>query len=209
MKKPILCALAAVGLIAVTSTAHAGPMICPVGASTDMGQSFPLVNSYNQTGLTATYTCGVTDFDVFVPATQHASNPGADWVAVGVTGLVTWDLGGVYALDQMAVWNFGSGSGNPAYATNRIQLWTSADGIVYTSRGSFGLVNPNGAPLATAQLLPISSSAQYVRMEILSNYGGPASALGEVAFGVPEPGTLLLLGTGLAAIGRRSRRRQA
>jgi hypothetical protein len=59
-------------------------------------------------------------------------------------------------------------------------------------------------------MLPVFMNARFVQMDILSNFGGPASALGEVAFEgtpVPEPGTtLVLLGTVLAVLGSATRR---
>lgn len=58
-----------------------------------------------------------------------------------------------------------------------------------------------------------AATAQYVRLNVLSNYTGPASGLSEVRFdglpasaapssgGVPEPATLLLFGVGMLGLG--------
>src|SRR5262249_12359780 len=68
-------------LALMASPAWADSIIGAVSATTNMGEQFPLVDAINQTGLTAHYISGVTNFDVFVPTTTHDSEPGNDFVA--------------------------------------------------------------------------------------------------------------------------------
>lgn len=200
-------ALAALALLA--APAQASWMRGAVSATTTMGEEYPLVHAIDQSGLSAAYVSGVTDFDAFVATTTHTSNPDLDWVSTSTSGSVTFNLGSIYTIDRLAVWNFGTGTGTPEFAIRDIELWSSTDGIAFTSLGSFSLTNPGGAPSTLAQVLFAPTTAGYFRMDVLSTYGANA-ALGEVAFSqVPAPGSLVLVGAGLLAFTARRRRAQA
>src|SRR5262245_22353362 len=127
------------GVALMASSAWADSIIGALSATTNMGELFPLVNAINQTGLSAHYTSGVTNFDVFVATTTHDSEPGTDFVAAVVTGTIIFNLGSVISLDRTAIWNFGPLGGNPIFATKDISLFSSANGINYTSIGDFTL----------------------------------------------------------------------
>lgn len=58
-----------------------------------MGESFPLVRAIDQSGLSAAYVSGATDFDTYVAATTHDSQPGSDRVATATTGSAVFALG--------------------------------------------------------------------------------------------------------------------
>ena len=201
--------LLAVALAVTSLPAAAAVIVGATGATTNMGESFPLVHSIDQSGLSPGYTSGVTDFDAYVLVGRHQSAPGTDWVSDSLRGSAVFDLGALYPIDAMAVWNFGTAQGNPSFAIQDITLDYSLDGVLFSPLGAYTLANPNGAPDTLAQILAFGSvSAQYVRMNVLSTYGSPA-ALGEVAFRstIPEPGSLALLGLGLLGLGAAGRRR--
>lgn len=186
-------------LALMASPAWADSIIGAVSATTNMGELFPLVDAINQTGLSAHYISGVTNFDVFVPTTTHDSEPGTDFVANVVAGTIIFNLGSVVSLDRTAIWDFGPLDGNPTFATKDISLLWSANGITYTSIGDFTLAQSVGF----AQVIALGNiQAQYIRMDVKSNYGGASSALGEIAFAqaVPEPASFFLVVTGVVGL---------
>jgi hypothetical protein len=199
--------LLVIGILITSSIpASAGLIVGPISATTNMGGS-PLIHAIDQSGLSAEYVSGVTDFNTFVATTTHTSNPGTDWVSNNTSGNAVFDLGAVLLIDRAAVWNFGNGSGIPSFATRDIALDASVNGLDYINLGAFTLTNPNGAPSTLAQILVFpTTNARFVRMDILDTYGSNA-AIGEVAFdAVPEPGSLFLVAASLLLI--LSRRRQ-
>jgi hypothetical protein len=203
-RKAFVSTLAAAGFVVATLTtaAVAGVILDPVSATTNMGEIYPLVHTFDQSGLSPGYVSGVTDFETYVATATHADTPGADWVSNSTTGSATWDLGGVFTIIDAAVWNFGTDEGVPSYAIKDIDLYASADGVTYSFLGDYALTNPSGAPNTLAQILSFGPvSAEFIRMDVLSTYGSDA-ALAEIAFNetssaAPEPGSLALLGIGL------------
>lgn len=62
-------------------------------------------NITNRSGLSTTYTSGVTDFDSYVSTTTHRSNTGSNiWTFTGRSGVITFNLGASYTLNALALW---------------------------------------------------------------------------------------------------------
>ncbi len=185
----------------------------------DYSATFSSSNMINQSGLSAGFTSGVTNFDTYI-----ASNPTS--TANDVNGwdspsnpiypiTIGFDMGAVYSLSRLALWNDASGS---TADTQNFKVYTASNAAFTgaTLVGSF--TNPQGVggggqDPATVFNLALTS-ARYVELQIDSNYGNSVATVGEVAFAtngtsVPEPATLALTLAGVAAVAGIRRRRSA
>ena len=167
-------------------------------------------NIIDQSGLSTAYVSGVTDFDAYLAAGPlHASDArDNDWFAnSGITsGIVDFDLGGIYSLDRIALWN------EDVAGVSQANIFTSLDSqfSVPVFGGSFTLSNnPRGQDfLADRLTLNAIVDARFVRFVIVDAYPdergfADQASLGEVAFSVspvPLPATVLLFGSGLALL---------
>ena len=195
-------------LFAVAASAHAAVIVSPTAITADT--TFPgydVNDLINQSGLTAGFVSGVTDFDTYM-----AGAPGHSWALEGEWfstfnqpgAVLEMDLGAVFRLLSLALWTdeyWGAGKVTIATSARRDQLRRRGPGLPHrlgdgpsrtTRRDVFAL-----AP----------STARYVRLT-LSDCPQPLSApdggcgLGEIAFeagGVPEPATwaMMIMGFGL------------
>ena len=119
------------------------------------------------------------------------------------TGSIVFDLGGLYALDGMAVWNFNGGDNT--VGVKDLVVLGSIDGVNFTPIDGAPNLFAMGAVAAPelAELFSFSSSAAFVRFDIGSTYGNSDFGLSEVMFTgipVPEPSSLALLAGGVAIL---------
>lgn len=178
----------------------------------ELGAAYSVDRLHNQSGLSAGYVDGVTDFATYTGSgVTHATqeSAGGTWLSNGIPNFpifLDFDLGSAIQILSLALWN--GTAGNTA-DVNGFSIFTSmvADFSVSTFAGSFN--NPIGVagpePVSIFDLT--DSTGRYVRIQIDNYYGnGCCTGIGEVAWdgaaaAVPEPGTLALLGIGLLGMG--------
>jgi hypothetical protein len=204
----------------LASSATAATIISATSATINSGgPGFGSINNtFDQAGLNANYTSGVTDFDSFVASTTHSFVfAGNEWFSNDPTSSasVTYNLGSVQSIDRLALWN------EDASGIGTLDLSFSTDGISFSSLAS-GL-NPINTTLNLdygAEVFSFAAtSLQFIRFDMSGcpQSGGlnfQACAIGEVAFRaadaspIPVPGAFPLILTGIAGFAAMRRRRK-
>lgn len=147
-------------------------------------------------------------------ATCWQNNPYVE----SLPGSVTFDLGAVYALGSIHVWNGYWGDYESARSANSVKILTSSNAGTWDDRGTFSFpMAPTTSGVYTGfEIGDLNwAGTRYVQFNILSNHGGGSCGtcvtMNEVQFSsldsqVPEPGALLLTGCGLIALAFLRRR---
>ena len=210
---------ATAAMVAVSATPASAAIVGAVGGTINSGgPGFgTLTETFNQAGLSATYTSGVTDFDTFVGSTTHTYLfAGYEWFSNSGTtsAAVTYDLGSSKTINKMALWN------EESSGIGLLDLSVSLDGIVFASLAA-GLTptdNANSVTSYGADVFSFVATAfRYIRLDMSRcpqpDGDFPSCSIGEVAFNqvsaVPVPAALPLLATALGALGFVARRRKA
>ena len=209
-KSLALAAVAAASLAVATPAAAA--TITPVSAVAS--NTFPFWNEYKAENLIN--GSGLTDG-------LHDANYYNMWMTdLSVdTATLVFDLGAVFDLTAIDVWNYNFGVPGFASTIERgakaFKLSLSLDGLSYSQALSGEFSRAAGQPLA-AERLSLGGKARYVQLELSGNhqsypeiYGYAPIGLSEVRFqgaAVPEPGTWALMILGFGAAGTVLRRRR-
>jgi hypothetical protein len=209
---------ATVMALGAITQAEATQIIQPQSASTTLGEFGPFIldNAINQSGLSTTYTSGVTEFASYLSGNPTQSFS-VSWIgSSSAPGSVTFDLGNVFDLDGMAMWGTAG-----VTSVKDFDLFASLTGVdgSFVSLGSFVQNFESGAD--TAQVFNFNTTtAQFIRMDITDSYQASNSVgIGEVAFRtadvtpepVPEPMTIFGAATALgfgALVNRKNAKKQ-
>ena len=186
--------------------------ITTVTATTSMGSGFGtnIINTVNGVGLSAPT----------LTATHDGTSPANSWVSTQavLTGQITFNLGGVFSVNSFSFWNQNGGGPGAAGSTGirNVQVFYSTDGVIFTALAggpsSFAQV-PGSLNLPPEIFSFTAVTATHFRFVVGSNWGDTAeTGFAEVGFNgtspVPEPATMLLLGSGLVGLASKVRRRR-
>lgn len=202
------------------SPANASTIIDPVSVSSPQGDysgDYALANIINQSGLSAGYTSGVTDFATYVASVTH------DGTGTGTSGFTnndnappaqfSFDLGASMQIDALAFWNTattGSVTSFNLYADTDQDFGNGTGALLGTFNPTAGGTQPSSGQVFTFN----SVNTRYMHIEALSlSIEGPLNAgIGEVAFrssAVPIPAAVWLFGSGLLGLSAIARRKKA
>ncbi len=183
------CAGAALFASATYSCGAQVVMLQPASASTNMGffNTYNPVYAIDQSGLSASYTSGVTDFASFVASTGTV-NGGASFTTwfsqSSVTGNFDFSLGGTFTISAFALW---ADPQNIGQTVNQFTLLADDNPAFSspTTLGTFNAADGNPNPTNFGQSFPFApTEASFVRMVIHSNHGSSlTTGFVEAAFG--------------------------
>ena len=220
--KSILTSLyiVAVALCLSSGTSSAGAILQAISATANIGDLIGTPNLIrDQSGLSAGYTSGVTDFATYIGTNPTNNNNVGVWVGdLGSTAAqLTLDLGGPTVIGSFALWS----RGVAFQGVRDFSLIASADSS-FTTSTALGSFTAAEAVAIGNDALPrvfsfMATTATFVRFDITSIYGTCCVSISEVAFEqsvlppvpAPEPGTLAIMGIGLLGLSLMRRKRSA
>jgi hypothetical protein len=123
------------------------------------------VNTINNTGMSA---------DPADKTCEHGTFREDMWITTGsTTGTIVYDLGGVYNLTEMLLWNYNETSeGKTARGVRDVEILVSADSV-YSSANfvSVGMIEAAEGGMNVQVFETIAPHARLVKLNILSNHG--------------------------------------
>ena len=200
----------------------ANVILSPVAIiDSDLGEynaTVPYEHMIDQSGLSVNFTSGQTGFDTHFSLPNALRTSGSyvnNWQSVLDTtlpmqGYIDFDLGSTQSIDRVAIWNVTLEDVTFLIADDPAGPWTPIGSFTLPSHYSWFSYDANILDLGG------SHTGRYLRLQVDSAYLTSTSStygiVGELAvraLPVPEPGALMMLGSGglaLAALGARRRR---
>lgn len=219
MRKLLLAGVALATTLGL-APAQAATIIGAVSATatSETSSTYGIQNAINQSGLSAGYTSGVTDFDAYIASgPTHSLSATTEWFGAFGTlaDTLIFNLGSVFDIGRIALWNEeSSGFGKGVVST-------STDGITYTLLTTLFPIDNPYADYKAEVFSFAEVAAQYFKIEvsecpqpIVGSY--QSCAMGEIAFStddgiapvpVPAAAPLFVTALGLLGIGGARRRR--
>jgi hypothetical protein len=173
------------------------------------GPSWPAINMINGSGLGRNpFTSGVTDWDTYFAGNPtHETGGSCAWFSDGtsLTGNLTFDLGGTWFIDKIALWN------ESWAGVSRFEVWFDDDtdrSNGYVVEGAWPPARADGlVPLYSAEIFDLGGSyeAAYVHLRLTGTDMGWAEliSVGEIAVSAthaPAPPAVFLLFSGLLGL---------
>ncbi len=128
---------------------------------------------------------------------RHNTSPDEAWLSClpstspnperGVSHWIMYDLSQIQELGETIFWNYNT-PGNLSNGIQELTLDISVDGLNWENAGSFTLDEPVGTSFYEGDVGPdlSGSSARFILLTALSNYGGDCFGLAEIKIGVGD-----------------------
>jgi len=188
-------------------------ILSPVSGSASGFSSniYPVGNTINRSGLSTSFTSGVTNFDAYALTNPTHSNLNINtnhyFGGSPPFGVIDYDLGAEYSISRLALWG---ATFSASVRDFDLIASVNSDFSGSTTLGSFTAAQNSNLQQFTFS----STTARYIRLDAINNHGGGSdTAIGEIAFratsvaAVPEPATFTLLGMGAVSMLAFRRRR--
>jgi len=210
--------LALAAVVWMAPAGFAGVIVQATSISSPQGSfstaGYELTQIINQSGLSAGYTGGVTDFDSFLASATHDSgvgtttNTGFTNTAGGFPQQITFNFGSLFSISGLGFWatsNIGTVTEFRLFADDDSD---PTNGVGGQLGGTFNAA-ANGGTASAGQVFSFgAASTQFVHLYVDNTAGGTGlfPGIGEVVFNasnasaVPEPATTALVLIGLAGV---------
>ncbi|HEX6812525.1 MAG TPA: hypothetical protein VF384_12945 [Planctomycetota bacterium] len=165
-------------------------------ASVCSAQFIPGVTATSSMGTFSTYNIANLTNGVGLSSMTLSGLHSATWQDMWITnqittGSITFNLGSVVPIAVIAVWNYNS-SISLQRGVALMDVYTSVDGVNFTFLSTEAPPMATAAPVGPHLIGGNGVPAQYVRFDVLQNYGNNYTGLSEVQF---EPGSGVTVGS--------------